>query len=219
MPTTQTEGKLPPPSGSPPGFHAYPSLRPSMGRGTRPPRSKAEVILRSWNAPGSQRPPKAMRKRLAGVEGRTSSTSWLRTRNSAWYGSRGPGRARLAPQDAPSPTWILPKPPLTQAPPYIPSDSFLPPDTPYITGPKYPSLTLTDDCQPNSQERSCRGFPGCPASHCSSSLPFHTHPSRWGRASGTFWVPNQQHQPLPGGVEAVPVVRCDLERTGKRAQT
>lgn len=57
----------------------------------------------SWRSPGSQSPPRAVRKRLAGVEGSTSSTSWLRTRNSAWYGSRGPGRARWAPQAVPSP--------------------------------------------------------------------------------------------------------------------
>lgn len=96
-PPTPQEGQLPPPPpGSTPGLHTYPSLRPSMGRGTRPPRSKAEVMLSSWSSPGSQSPPKAVRKRLAGVEGSTSSTSWLHTRNSAWYGSRGPGNARLA---------------------------------------------------------------------------------------------------------------------------
>lgn len=27
---------------------------------------------------------------------------------------------------------------------------------------------------------------------------------------GAFWVPNQQHQHLLGGVEAVPIVGCDL---------
>lgn len=79
---------------SPPTLYTYPSLRPSMGRGTRPPQSKAEVMLSTWSSPGSQRPPRAMRKRLVGVEGSTSSTSWLRTRNSAWYGSRDPEEAR-----------------------------------------------------------------------------------------------------------------------------
>lgn len=87
---------LPNQPGSLPGLFPYPSFRPSMGRGTRPPRSKAEVMLSNWSSPGSQSPPKAVRKRLAGVEGRTSSTSWLRTRNSAWYGNRGPEEAKSA---------------------------------------------------------------------------------------------------------------------------
>lgn len=88
------------------GLPPYPSFRPSMGRGTRPPRSRAEVMLSKWSAPGSQRPPKAVRKRLAGVEGRTSSTSWLRTRNSAWYGNRGPGEAKWALSCTPSCAWL-----------------------------------------------------------------------------------------------------------------
>lgn len=226
MPSTQIEGRVPPsPSGSPPGLHAYPSLRPSMGRGTRPPRSKAEVMLSSWSSPGSQSPPKAVRKRLASVEGSTSSTSWLRTRNSAWYGIRGPRRTRLVPQAAPSPARILPKLPLTQAPlKSSQTPSFLP-NTPYITGPKCPSATLID-CQQSSQEDNSRGFRGCSAPHDFPSLPFHTHPSRgdpprlalvgwgWVGIGDTFWVPNQQHQPLPGGVEVVPVVGYDLEGMG-----
>lgn len=89
---------LPSQPGSLPGLFPYPSFRPSMGRGTRPPRSKAEVMLSNWSSPGSQSAPKAVRKRLAGVEGRTSSTSWLRTRNSAWYGNRGPEEAKSATQ-------------------------------------------------------------------------------------------------------------------------
>lgn len=38
----------------------------------------------------------------------------------------------------------------------------------------------------------------------------------FGGADGTFWVPNQQHQPLPGGVKAVPIVGCDLVGGGMR---
>lgn len=36
----------------------------------------------------------------------------------------------------------------------------------------------------------------------------------FGRADGTFWIPNQQHQPLPGGIKAVPIVGCDLGQGG-----
>lgn len=170
-------GKVPPPSGSPPGSHAYPSLRPSMGSGTRPPRSKAEVMLSSWSSAGSQRPPKAVRKRLAGVEGSTSSTSWLRTRNSAWYGSRGPGGARLAPQAAPSPA----DPPQASPPKLLPrslqTSSFLL-RTPYITGSKRPSPTPQTGGQQSRQGYNPRGFPGRPAPHFSPSLSFHIPPPR-----------------------------------------
>lgn len=194
---------MPPPSGSPLGSHAYPSLRPSMGRGTRPPRSKAEVMLSSWSSAGSQRPPKAVRKRLAGVEGSTSSTSWLRTRNSAWYGSRGPGRARLAPQAAPSPAQILPKPPhpspslhllrllpssftphTSQAPNTLPQPHRLrPAEPPRIQPPRLPrkpcSPLLSKSFLPHtpSQERSPKTGVGGGAAG----------------AGGTFWVPDQEH--------------------------
>ena len=38
----------------------------------------------------------------------------------------------------------------------------------------------------------------------------------WGGVGSTFWVPNQQLQPLLGGVEAVPVVGYDLQGAGTR---
>lgn len=131
-------------------------------------------MLSSWSSAGSQRPPKAVRKRLAGVEGSTSSTSWLRTRNSAWYGSRGPGRAGLAPQAAPSPAQILPKPshPSSSLPP---SDSVLLPSHPNHHRPPTPFLNP-------------RSFRGCPALQVFPS----THPLpgeipqdwRWGGVGG-----------------------------------
>lgn len=40
----------------------------------------------------------------------------------------------------------------------------------------------------------------------------------WGGAGSTFWVPNQQHQPVLGGVEAAPVVGYDLHGEGKRPE-
>lgn len=119
----------------------YPSFRPSIGRGTRPPRSKAEVMLSNWSSPGSQSPPKAVRKRLAGVEGRTSSTSWLRTRNSAWYGNLGPGEANwVLSCTAP----VLGSPGAFKPPPSVPRVPTTPlPQQPlYNTGPKFPSPTL-----------------------------------------------------------------------------
>lgn len=133
---------LPSQPGSLPGLFPYPSFRPSMGRGTRPPRSKAEVMLSNRSSPGSQSPPKAVRKRLAGVEGRTSSTSWLRTRNSAWYGNRGPEEAKWATQlhptlcsvsqvfpKRPSSFPTFPTPPLSQQPIYSTGLPFPSPNT------------------------------------------------------------------------------------------
>lgn len=133
--------------GSLPALFPYPSFRPSMGRGTRPPRSKAEVMLSNWSSPGSQSPPKAVRKRLAGVEGRTSSTSWLRTRKSAWYGSRGPEEAKSATQLHPtlcSVPRVFPKPPSSF--PTFPTPP-LPQQPIYNTGLPFPSPnTAANDC-------------------------------------------------------------------------
>lgn len=187
---------MPPPPGSPPGSHAYPSLRPSMGRGTRPPRSKAEVMLSSWSSAGSQRPPRAMRKRLAGVEGSTSSTSWLRTRNSAWYGSRGPGRARWAPQAAPHPALILPNLP-TQAPPSTSSDSFLPPSHPIHHRPQTHRVTASRAAKDTSPEASQDALLPTSLQVFPSTHPLPGEIPQdwrwWGRVGGTFWVPNQEH--------------------------
>lgn len=199
MPTTQMGGKVPPPPGSPPGPQAYPSLRPSMGRGTRPPRSKAEVMLISWSSAGSQRPPKAMRKRLAGVEGSTSSTSWLRTRNSAWYGSRGPGRARWAAQAVPSPAQILPKPPPPSSSLNLPRPlpSFFTPRTPKPC-PSQPQGLMASraakDTTPEAPQdallpTSLPVFPSTPP--LPGEIP---HDWRWwGGVGGTFWVRDQEH--------------------------
>lgn len=85
------------------------------------------------------------------------------------------------------------------------------------TLPRHPQPQLLA-CQQSSREHNSSVFRVlCPP------LVASTTPSRgdspktgmvgegWDRAGGTFWVPNQQHQHLLGGVEAVPIVGCDLE--------
>lgn len=95
------------------------------------------------------------------------------------------------------------------------------PSSAYITGLKHPSPTPTASTtrlsaeQPRTQLRCFQGV--LPPTSCFYN-PFQGRfPQDWhggvgmGQGCGTFWVPNQQHQHLLRSVEAVPIVRCDLE--------
>lgn len=68
----------------------YPSLRPSMGRGTRPPRSRAEVTLMMLRSLCSQTPAAACPKSSRAGAGSSSSTFLFPTRNSLWNGGSPP---------------------------------------------------------------------------------------------------------------------------------
>lgn len=93
----------PPPSPSPtppPGSPApYPSLRPSMGSGTRPPLSRAEVMLMMWTSSCSHTVDTACTNCSCTASGSSSSTLRFPTRNSPWYGGT-PSAGRGVPMGA-----------------------------------------------------------------------------------------------------------------------
>lgn len=138
------------------------------------------------------------------------------------------GHLRLHPDPA-LPSEVSPK--LLSTSPHTPSGPSMshPSQTPTSQGPIVSARQLVTELQslepqPSTHSlRPCPHFPGCPAPLLSKPLP-STAPSLsrggpprlalvrkgWGTARGTFRVPNLQHQPLPSGIKAVPIVGCDL---------
>lgn len=120
----------------------------------------------------------------------------------------------------------------TRAPPHAPQTPSFLPNFPPLTGPRYPSHTLNSFPRPRRLSTAAKNttpepfqdtllpllpsVPFTPLSLLPREIP-QDWPRRgvevgrgFGGADGTFWVPNQQHQPLLGGVKSVPIVGCDL---------